>query len=98
MELETGIKDFRSKVCEQLRLTQEGENRFRVSTPFMFDDGDHLTIVLKVLKREHENWMLSDEGHTYMHLTYDLDEKDLRTGTRERIITNALSSFSVSDR
>jgi hypothetical protein len=95
MELETVVKDFRSKVCEQLRLTQEGEDRFRVFTPFMFEDGDHLAIVLK---REHEHWLLSDEGHTYMHLTYDLEEKDLRTGTRQRIITNALSAFSVTDR
>ncbi len=94
MELEAIVKDFRSKVCEQLRLTQEGENRFRVFTPFMFEDGDHLAIVLK---REREHWMLSDEGHTYMHLTYDLEEKDLRIGTRQKIITNALSAFSVTD-
>jgi hypothetical protein len=95
MELETVVKDFRNKVCEQPRLMQEGENRFRVFTPFMFEDGDHLAIVLK---REREDWMLSDEGHTYMHLTYDIDEKDLRTGTRQKIITNALSAFSVTDR
>ncbi len=95
MELDTVVRDFKSKVCEQLRLAQEGENRFRVFTPFMFEDGDHLAIVLK---RERGNWLLSDEGNTYMHLTYDLDEKDLRTGTRQKIITNALSAFSVTDR
>jgi Domain of unknown function DUF1828 len=95
MDLDTVIKDFRGKVCEQLRLSPEGENRFRVFTPFLFEDGDHLAIVLK---REQDHWLLSDEGHTYMHLTYDLDEKDLRTGTRQRIITNALSAFSVTDR
>jgi hypothetical protein len=95
MEIETIVKDFKSKVCEQLRLTQEGENRFRVFTPFMFEDGDHLAIVLK---REKDDWILSDEGHTYMHLTYDLDEKDLRTGTRQKIIANALSAFYVTDR
>jgi hypothetical protein len=95
MELDAIIKDFKTKVCDQLKLSQEGENRFRVFTPFLFDDGDHLAIVLK---REHDQWMLSDEGHTYMHLTYDLDEKDLRTGTRQKIITNALSAFSVTDR
>jgi hypothetical protein len=95
MELDSVVRDFRSKVCEQLRLAQEGENRFRVFTPFMFEDGDHLAIVLK---REQEHWMLSDEGHTYMHLTYDLDEKELKTGTRQKIITNALSAFSVTDR
>lgn len=94
MELEKVVRDFKSKVCEQLRLTQEGEGRFRVFTPFHFEDGDHLAIVLR---RNGDQWMLTDEGHTYMHLTYDLDEKDLRTGTRQKIITNALSAFSVSD-
>ena len=33
-----------------------------------------------------------------MHLTYDLDEKDLQRGTRQKIITNALSVFTVHDR
>jgi Domain of unknown function DUF1828 len=44
----------------------------RVFTPFMLEDGDHLAIVLR---KESEAWTLSDEGHTYMHPTYDLDEK-----------------------
>ena len=87
--------DFRKKVCEMLRISSEGIDRFRVFTPFMFEDGDHLSIVLK---RENGTWILSDEGHTYMHLTYDLDEKDLQRGTRQKIITNALSVFTVYDR
>jgi hypothetical protein len=33
-----------------------------------------------------------------MYLTYDLDEKDLLKGTRQKIITNALSLFNVQDR
>jgi len=95
MNLERIEQDFRDKVCEKLRISTEGVNRFRVFTPFMFEDGDHLSIVLK---RENGKWILSDEGHTYMHLTYDLDEKDLQRGTRQKIITNALSVFSVRDR
>lgn len=88
-------RDFRDKVCGKLRLASEGLNRYRVFTPFQFEDGDHLAIVLK---REQDAWLLSDEGHTYMHLTYDLDDRDLHKGTRERIITNALSVFSVDER
>ena len=95
MNLERIEQDFRDKVCEKLRISTEGVDRFRVFTPFMFEDGDHLSIVLK---RENGKWILSDEGHTYMHLTYDLDEKDLQRGTRQKIITNALSVFSVRDR
>ena len=88
-------RDFREKVSAKLRLMSEGINRFRVFTPFIFDDGDHLAIVLK---QEGDRWVLSDEGHTYMHLTYELSEKDLQKGTRQEIITNALSMFSVQDR
>lgn len=93
----TGLieQDFRRTVCEDLRLISEGNNRFRVSTPFTFDDGDHLIIALKCPEGQ---WVLSDEGHTYMRLTYDLDESDLHRGTRQEIISNALDAFSVEDR
>jgi len=87
--------EFRQKVCDEVELYGEGVDRFRVLTPFMFEDGDHLSIVLK---REGERFILSDEGHTYMHLTYDLDERDLQRGTRQKIVTNALSVFAVEDR
>jgi hypothetical protein len=95
MMLETIEQDFRRKVCAQIRLEPEGVERYRVFTPFHLDDGDHLAIVLK---HESGRWILSDEGHTYMHLTYDLDERDLHRGTRQQIITNALSAFAVEDR
>ena len=95
MAVENIQDDFRQKVCESVRVVYEGVDRFRVFTPFLFEDGDHLGIVLK---RENGHWVLSDEGHTYMHLTYDIDEKDLQRGTRQKIIGNALSAFSVEDR
>lgn len=95
MSIETIERDFKQKVCESLHLASEGIDRYQVFTPFLFEDGDHLAIVLK---REQGRWILSDEGQTYMHLTYDLDEKDLQRGTRQKIITNALSAFSVNDR
>lgn len=92
---ETIEKDFRVKVCDKVQMASEGIDRYRVFTPFMFEDGDHLAIVIK---RESDQWLLTDEGHTYMHLTYDLDEKDLQRGTRQKIISNTLSAFQVADR
>lgn len=94
MTIEIIESDFRRKVGESVQLANEGVNRYRVFTPFLFEDGDHLAVVLK---REGGSWILSDEGHTYMHLTYDLDEKDLQRGNRQKIISNALSMFSVDD-
>lgn len=87
-------RDFKEKVCAQVRLMPEGIGRYRVFTPFQFPDGDHLAVVLR---QEDAQWVLSDEGHTYMHLTYEIEEQDLQRGTRQRIITDALSMFRVQD-
>lgn len=95
MPVESIERDFHEKVSAKVRLVAEGVDRYRVSTPFLFEDGDHLVIVLK---RAGAGWVLSDEAHTYMHLTYDIDEKDLHRGTRQTIISNALSTFQIEDR
>ncbi len=88
-------KDFKKKVCDKIRIITEGKERFRIFTPFMFDDGDHLAILMKVSSKG--KWVISDEGHTYMHLSYDLDMKDLEKGTRQKIISSALSNFGIKD-
>ena len=95
MSVETIEQQFHNKVSAKVRLAAEGMERYRVFTPFLFEDGDHLAIVLK---KDGVRWVLSDEAHTYMHLTYDIDEKDLQRGTRQKIIANALSTFHVEDR
>ena len=95
MTIETIEREFHDKVSGKIRLAFEGIGRYRVFTPFLFDDGDHLAIVLR---KERFRWVLSDEAHTYMHLTYDLDEKDLQRGTRQTIIANVLSTFRIEDR
>lgn len=94
MSINTIEQDFIDKVSAKVRLSPDGKERFRVLTPFQFEDGDRLVIVLKKLDGR---WVLSDEAHTYMHLTYDIDEKSLYTGTRWEIISNALSMFEVED-
>lgn len=88
-------RDLRAKVCESVSLHLEGADRFRVFSPFVLDDGDHLSIVLK---RENGRWVFSDEGHTFMHLTYSIPEADLQRGTRQRILSSALSAFRIDDR
>jgi len=95
MGIEEIEHEFREKVSTKINLAPEGMNRYRVFTPFLFEDGDHLAVVLK---RENSSWILSDEGHTYMHMTYDIDERDMQRGTRQKVICNALSTFSVEDR
>ncbi|MDE0089477.1 MAG: DUF1828 domain-containing protein [Candidatus Poribacteria bacterium] len=95
MSIKSIEQDFIEKVSAKVRVLPDGRDRFRVFTPFRFDDGDHIAIVLK---KEQGRWLLSDGGHTYMHLTYDIDESKLFRGTRHQIISNALSTFKVEDR
>ena len=87
-------KQFREMVSNQVKLKPEGVNRFRVFTPFQFEDGDCLSIVLK---QTATGWFLSDEGHTYMHLSYDIGIRDIEKGTRQKVIAGALTYFDIQD-
>ena len=42
MSVEDMEQDFHRKVSQKIRLSGEGVDRFRVFTPFRFEDGDHL--------------------------------------------------------
>ncbi len=84
--------EFRQRVGEQVRLIEEGYSRYRVFTPFLFPDGDHLSIVLKPIGNEQ---VLSDEGNTLMRLTYEIEYRDLLRGARQKIIENTIASFGV---
>jgi len=83
-------KEFKRKVCEEIDVEPEGLARFVVYTPFMFDDGDHFVIILKRLTNR---WIFTDEGHTFMHMSYD--EIDVSHGTRKSIIDQTLLNFNV---
>ena len=95
MSTSTIEREFKEKVSEEVQLMAEGLGRYQIFTPFCFDDGDHLSIVLR---QEGSRWVLSDEANTYMRLTYEIDEKDLQRGTRQKIIGSALSMYQVEDR
>ena len=95
MLIDTIERDFRAKVSDEVRLFAEGAGRYQVFTPFCFNDGDHLSIVLK---QDGTRWVLSDEAHTYMRLSFDMDEQELPSGPRKQIIADALSKFHVEDR
>ena len=85
-------QDFQKKVCEQIRLLPEGLMRYVVDHPFVFDDGDHYVVVLRA---SGEDWELSDEGHTIMHLSYQ--GFDLNRGGYREIIDNTVSAFGITN-
>lgn len=89
---ETIVQIFRRKVYEKIRLSREGINRYIVSTPFMFDDGDHLLIILK---QENGVWYLTDEGYTFMRVSYD--EIDVEKATKDKTINAVLRFYNIKN-
>ena len=88
-------EDFRKTVCEQIDLEKEGIDRYRVLTPFRFEDGDHFGIVMK---KDASGWVLTDEAHTIMHLSYWLEDQEIDSGNRHEIIQGSLAAFAVENR
>ncbi len=47
MDIHLIEKQFKQKISDKITLAPEGKERFRIFTPFMFEDGDHLVTLLK---------------------------------------------------
>jgi hypothetical protein len=93
MKTEQIQSEFQKEISSNISLYQEGTNRFKVFTPFQFEDGDFFSIVLK---NENDKWYLTDEGHTLMHLSYELDIDSIEKGTRSQILSNILAQFELT--
>ena len=83
---------FRKSVGAQIELVAQGVDRYLVHTPFLFDDGDHYVVLLKLMPT---GFVLSDEGHTFMHVSYDVPQFD--QGTRGSIIDRVLTSYRIEN-
>lgn len=87
------LSNIRSRICSSIKFIKEGMDRNIIITPFTFNDGDALKIVLKGM--ETNSPIITDEGHTLMHLSYN--DLDIDTGTRSAIMTNVLSRYSITN-
>jgi len=87
------LTDFRRKVCREIDLESEGVDRYIVHTPFMFDDGDHFVVLLR---KNGSGWFITDEGHTFMHLSYS--GTDISKGSRAKIVEESLATHRVENR
>ena len=86
---------FQLAVSKSVRIFPKGIDRYQIFTPFHFNDGDHFVIILK--KNAQRNWIITDEGHTYMHMSYDIDLSSLNSGNRNQIIESALEKHNIQE-
>lgn len=80
------------RICEGIEIEPQGIDRWVVYNPFTFDDGDHFVVVLR---REGGQWVLSDEGHTFMHISYG--GVDLSKGSRAKLVEQALEIHGLEN-
>ena len=83
---------FIEDISKQINIISDGKDRFRILTPFMFDDGDHISVVLK---KNRKTWVLSDEGHTYMHFASEIAKETPFDETYEKIISHIISTYNI---
>ncbi len=61
-------------VSSMIGFEERGTDRYQVHTGFLFPDGDELHMILN---RDGGGWVITDEGHTAMWLSYeDIDVSD----------------------
>lgn len=94
VEIETIVEKFKEGVSKEVKLKEMGIGRYLIKTPFIFDDGDMIKVVL-VYDSTSKQWRITDEGHTFLHLSYFMDTKDLEKGSREEILSNCKKMFSI---
>lgn len=95
MDIDKIQNSFRATVSDSIILLPEGVDRYQIFTPFHFDDGDHFVIVLR--KDKSNNFIITDEGHTYMHMSYHMELSSLKSGIRNLIVESALEKHKVTE-
>lgn len=97
MDVEVIAREIQESMGHQIAVEQEGMQRYPILTPFTMEDGDHYNIILQG-HEDAQNWVLTDEGDTLMHLSYWMDYSSLKNGTRQEVINRVLSQFGIENR
>ena len=73
-------KKLCDRLCTEVRIHRRDDGELMLDTPFTFPDGDHFPIYLA--ETQTGGVVLSDRGHTLMHMSYEHDVDTLYDGTR----------------
>ena len=95
MNVENIEKLAGESISEAVTLSRRGLNDYRVNLPFTFADGDNLKVILK--QEANGKWLLTDEAHTFMYLSYHDMEIENST-TKQKLLDNILQSHNMAER
>ena len=66
--IESWREDLQRKIGKPFKVLEKGDGFFLISTPFVWDDGDHVSLVVREVEGQ---WLLGDGGHTFMRCSFD---------------------------
>ena len=94
MHLDEIVADLRSRLSTEVDLRPYGGGLQQIFTPFTLADGD---VVSVFLKKDGDRWTITDDGNTWMQLSYDIDYRSPEIPERRAAISRALSAFGIED-
>ncbi len=84
------------RLCANVRLHERDDGVLMLDTPFTFPDGDHYPIYLSETRTG--GVMLSDRGHTLMHISYEHDVDVFFDGTRAALREQVVREAGIEER
>ena len=87
------ITKIKQKICEEITIEEENEHLYRINTPFGFDDGDSYLIFLEW---KPDGYIISDRGHTLMHISYWTDTERFFEGRRGKTLEAIINRFGLN--
>lgn len=83
-------KNSRTEICNELTFDYSIKDKVRITTPYLYEDGDNIYIALK---KDSDQYVFSDDGRTLFELTYDDIRLDMPT--RNKTLKDNLTYFGV---
>lgn len=95
MALDTEIlgKMLCERLCAKIRIHKRDDGVYMLESPFTFPDGDHFPIYLT--DTPSGNVILSDRGHTLMHISYEHDIDAFSEGARAILLDQIVKECEI---
>ena len=81
------------RLCEEVRVDQRPDGELMVRTGFAFPDGDGYPFHLA--QAASGGLLLSDHGHTLMHISYEHDIDAFLSGTRAMLLERIVAESGI---
>ena len=83
------------RLCTRVRIHERDDGVLMLEAPFTFPDGDHFPIYLSETRAG--SVVLSDRGHTLMHMSYEHDVDAFYDGARAALREQIVRDSSIEE-